>query len=475
VRTDIHREPVTRALLILIGVAACSAAAGGPPAGAPETFPDDDAFLEFVQHRAFDYFWLESNPANGLIRDRSRPTSYCSIAAVGFGLTAIGVAIDHGWITREEGRERVLRTLKTCLEKPQGPSAEGVIGYRGWFYHFLDMNRGLRAWKSELSSVDTALLLAGIVYAREYFAGSQPDERTIRELANRIYERVDWHWMTGTADSRGHSGAAASPGKGEARVGSQDERNSLSMGWRPETGFIERRWIGYNEAMILYLLGLGAPNAPLPPVSWRAWTQGYEWKTSHGQSFVHFAPLFGHQYSHCWIDFRRIADEYMRGKGIDYFENSRRATLAQRAYCIANPGNFKGYGEWVWGLTACDGPGFGKFHAYSARGAPPVENDDGTIAPTAAGGSVPFAPEICIPTLRQFYQRHGAKIWTRYGFCDAFNLTADWWDPEVLGIDQGPILLMIENHRTGRVWRTFMKAPEIRRGLKSAGFERKGP
>ncbi len=223
--------------------------------------------------------------------------------------------------------------------------------------------------------------------------------------------------------------------------------------------------------MILLILGLGAPDNPMTPKFWKEWTGGYDWKISHDQSFVHFPPLFGHQYSHCWIDFRGIADDYLRGKGIDYFENSRRATLAQRAYCIANPGKFKGYGEMVWGLTACDGPGFGKFQAYSARGAPPPENDDGTIAPTAVGGSIPFAPEICLPTLRYFYDRFRPNIWTRYGYCDAFNLTANWWDPEVLGIDQGPILIMIENYRTGRVWKTFMKAPEIRRGLKAAGFK----
>lgn len=163
--------------------------------------------------------------------------------------------------------------------------------------------------------------------------------------------------------------------------------------------------------------------------------------------------------------------ELLQRKAFDYFENSRRATLAQRAYCIANPGKFKGYGEWVWGLTACDGPGFGKFQAYSARGAPPPENDDGTIAPTAVGGSIPFAPEICLPTLRHFYDQYRANIWTPYGFCDAFNLAADWWDPEVLGIDQGPILVMIENYRTGKVWKTFMKAPEVQRGLKAAGFK----
>jgi hypothetical protein len=440
--------------------------AAEPSPGPPDRFADDSEFLEFLQRKAFDYFWLEANPANGLIRDRSRANSHCSIAAVGFGLTAIGIAIDHGWITRSQGRARVLRTLNTFWQSPQGIDVDGTIGYQGWFYHFLRMDNGRRAWKCELSSIDTALFLAGALYCRGYFDGAEADEVAIRDLAGRIYARINWQWMS-------------------------DGRDSLAMGWHPESGFIKARWIGYNEAMILLLLGLGAPpsegavssppsrqrvddaqKGPLHAGFWREWTRGYQWNTSYGQSFVHFAPLFGHQYSHCWVDFRGIADDYMRRKGIDYFENSRRATLAQHAYCIANPGGFKGYSGRVWGLTACDGPGFGRFKAYSARGSPPSENDDGTIAPTAAAASIVFAPEICLPTLREFYDRFRPGIWTAYGFCDAFNLTADWWDPDVLGIDQGPILIMIENYRTGRVWKTFMKAPEIQRGLKAAGFLR---
>jgi len=470
---------VTRSFLVSVGLAAWSAAGAGSPAAPPEKLQSDTAFLELVQQKAFDYFWLEANPSNGLVRDRSRTNSHCSIAAVGFGLTAIGIGVDHGWITREQGRQRVLNALKTFWEKPQGPDAQATIGHQGWFYHFLAMNTGLRAWKCELSSIDTALFLAGTLYAREYFDGANDDETAIRELANRIYNRVDWRWMMAESNTRTTRPPTSDPSpeadkrdapalqlpSGEAGSG------TLSMGWRPESGFIESRWIGYNEAMILYLLGLGTERNTLPAKSWKEWTSGYQWKTSYGQSFVHFAPLFGHQYSHCWIDFRGIADDYMRANGIDYFENSRRATLAQRAYVIANPGKFKGYGERVWGLTACDGPGFGRFRSYSARGAPPPENDDGTIAPTAVGGSIPFAPEICIPTLRYLYDAYRTNLWTAYGFCDAFNLTAHWWDREVLGIDQGPILIMIENHRTGRVWKTFMKAPEIQRGLKAAGFK----
>jgi hypothetical protein len=268
---------------------------------------------------------------------------------------------------------------------------------------------------------------------------------TLRKSANAILERVDWRWMA-------------------------QDTHSLSHGWHPERGFIANRWMGYNEAMILYLLGLGTAGAGLDPACWETWCRGYEWRRSYGLDFVHFPPLFGHQYSHCWIDFRGIADAYMRARGLTYAENSRRAALAQRAYAMANPGGFAGYGSNVWGLTACDGPGRPPFHGYIARGAPPPENDDGTLAPTAAAASLPFAPEVARPAMRHFYDEYRSRMWTLYGFCDAFNLQADWWDPEVIGIDQGPILLMIENHRTGRVWQTMMKAPEIRRGLAQAGF-----
>jgi hypothetical protein len=413
----------------------------------PLPFANDDEFLEYLQYTAFAYFWYEANPANGLIRDRSDPVSTASIAAVGFGLTALGIGIDRGWISRADGAERVLTTLRTFWEKPQGPQLTGTIGHNGWFYHFLDMETGLRAGTTELSSIDTALLLAGVLYAREYFDGMDLDEVEIRNLANLLFNRVDWHWMA-------------------------NGMSSLSHGWRPETGFIPNRWIGYNEAMILYLLGLGAEVNPLPPAHWETWTSGYNWRTSYGREFVHFPPLFGHQYSHCWVDFRRNTDAYMREKGLTYFENSRRATLAQRDYCIANPGGFAGYSSNVWGLTACDGPGFAPYNAYIARGAPPPENDDGTIAPTAAGGSIPFTPEHSLPTLRHFYDQFRTNIWTGYGFRDAFNLTANWWGPHVLGIDQGPILVMAENFRSGRVWKTFMKSPEIKRGLAAAGFEK---
>lgn len=412
----------------------------------PAAFRDDDEFLELLQATAFDFFWHEANPRNGLVKDRSAPDSFSSIAAVGFGLTAIGIGVDHGWITRAAGRQRALTTLTTFANGSQGEEPAGTIGHRGWFYHFLDLDRATRFQQVELSSIDTALFLAGAVYAREYFDGAHPDEQRLRTLVDRLLERVDWGWMTDGADS-------------------------LTMGWQPERGFLSSRWVGYNEAMILYLLALGATTHPLPPAAWTAWTLGYKWETRFGPSFAPFSPLFGHQYSHCWVDFRGRADAWMRARGSDYFENSRRATLAQRAYCIANPGRHPGYGALVWGLTACDGPNRAGIPGYAARGAPPAEHDDGTLAPTAAGGSVPFAPEVCLPTLRYFYDTWRPKLWTAYGFRDAFHLGVDWWDPDVLGIDQGPILLMLENHRTGRVWKTVMKSAVIQRGLARAGFK----
>jgi hypothetical protein len=420
-------------------------AVSGTVSGWALAFASDDDFLEYVQRCAFDYFWYQANPTNGLVRDRSDPTSAASVAATGFGLTAIGVAIDHGWITRAEGRARTLATLKTFQDAPQGDGVTGTIGYHGWFYHFLDVNTGFRAGTSELSSIDTALLLAGVLYAREYFHGAEAEETGIRDLADAILSRIDWVWM-------------------------QNGGGTLTMGWRPESGFLGARWVGYNEAMILYLLGMGAPSNPLPATCWANWTGGYQWNTSYELSFVHFPPLFGHQYSHCWVDFRHIADAYMQGQTSTYFENSRRATLAQQAYAIENPKGHTGYGTNVWGFTACDGPGIGGYFPYIARGAPPEENDDGTVAPTAAGGSMPFAPEICVPALRGFYTNYLAKIWTGYGFRDAFNLETNWWGPHVLGIDQGPILLMIENHRSGRVWDVFMRNPTIQHGLERAGF-----
>jgi len=406
----------------------------------PHPFASDDEFLEYVQETSFDYFWYGANPANGLVPDRSATNSACSIAAVGFGLTAISIGVDHGWITRTQAVARVLTTLNTFLSGPQGPGTTGVIGYKGWFYHFLDMNTALRSPDSELSSIDTTLLLAGILYSKQYFDGTNTDETTIRTMADAIFNRIDWNWMAQGTDV-------------------------LSMGWFPTSGFIPNNWIGYNEGMILYCLGLGTATNPLPASAWSQWTSGYTWGTYYGQTFVPFPPLFGHEFSHCWIDFRHIADSYMNSHNSTYFENSRRAALAQVQYAVLNPGGFAGYSSTIWGLTASDGP-----TGYAVHGIPPGGLDDGTIAPTAAGSAMPFTPEYSLPTLLAFYSRFRIHIWTAYGFRDAFNITAQWYDTDELGIDQGPIVIMIENYRTQRVWQLFMQNAEVQRGLQRAGF-----
>jgi hypothetical protein len=401
-----------------------------------------EALLDSLQRTAFLYFWNEANPVNGLIRDRSQNGSPCSIAAQGFGITAICIGIDHGWVSRSEGRARIRLGMQTLWDGNQGPEAFNVNGYKGLFYHFLDINSGNRTWECELSTIDTALLMAGILDARQYFDTDDPEDVELRQLATALFNRVDWDFM-------------------------RNNGIGLRMGWKPDTGFNTfGNWIGYNEAMILYLLALGSPTHPVPPSTWTYWTSGYNWSTQYGQQYVIFPPLFGHQYSHCWIDFRGIHDPYMSARGIDYFENSRRATLAQQAYCIANPRGWAGYGEFTWGLTASDDP-----DGYLAHGAPPAQNDNGTITPTAVGGSIVFAPEIVIPTLHNLYDSFGSMLWGEYGFKDAFNLTRFWWATDYLGIDQGPFIIMIENYLNESVWQRFMTNPEVRAGLLQAGFD----
>ena len=400
---------------------------------------DDEAFLDLVQHTAFDYFWYEANSENGLIKDRSGDPSLSSIASVGFGLSVLTVGIDRGWISREAGRARVLTTLQFLWHSPQGPEADAT-GYKGFYYHFLDLHTGRRARASELSTIDTALLLGGVLHVQAYFDQDDPLEAEIRDLADTLYRRVEWPWM-------------------------QVRSSRICHGWTPEMGFLPYDWGGYNEAMILYLLALGSPTFPISPEAWTAWTSSYTWQTHYGQAFVTFPPLFGHQYSHVWIDFRGIQDAFMRDKGLDYFENSRRATLANRAYAMANPLGWADYGENVWGLTASDIPS-----SYRARGAPPAQSDDGTVTPAAAGGSFAFTPHESLAALRHMYDAYRTQIWGPYGFKDAFNPSRAWVATDYLGIDQGPIVLMIENSRTGRIWKRFMQHAAIQRGLARAGF-----
>jgi hypothetical protein len=425
-----------------------------------------------LQRRTFRFFWETANPSNGLAPDRWPSPSACSIAALGFALNACPIGVENAWISREAARARVLTTLRFLWGLPQGPQADGVAGHRGFFYHFLDMKTGLRAERCELSTVDTTLLLSGVLFCGGWFDRDHPDEAEIRRLAEALYARVDWTFAVRQAPL-------------------------ISMGWTPEHGWIPANWEGYNEGMLIYLLALGSPTHPISGDAWSGWCASYpqHWGVLWGQEHLTFPPLFGHHYSHAWVDFRGVQDAFMRSKGIDYFENSRRAVLAQKAYAAANPGGFTGWGGDVWGLTACDGPGIfaldlngcnRRFRGYFARGVDAAGRlDDGTLAPTAAAASIPFAPELATAAIEAMRARWGAGVYGDYGFVDAFNPTLNaaapatrgrlaagigWVDTDYLGIDQGPILAMIENWRTGLIWRTMRKNPHLRRGLMRAGF-----
>src|SRR5919106_3068411 len=355
-----------------------------PPPIANESNPVPPNLLDDVQRRTFDFFWETTNVENGLVPDRWPTPSFSSIAAVGFGLTAYGIGAERGWVTRGQAAERTLATLRSLLAMKQGPEPRGVSGYKGFFYHFLDMKTGERFEKIELSTVDTSLLMAGVLFAQSYFDRKDPIEAEIRSTAEELYRRVDWPWE-------------------------QVRASAISMGWTPEEGFHTYDWRGYNEAMIVIVLALGSPTHPVDPGAWSEYTKTYTWDTFQGQEHLLFAPLFGHQYSHVWIDFRGIQDDFMRAHGIDYFENSRRATLAQHAFAIANPNGYRDYGDSIWGLTACDGPGDmtrtvdGRqrtFFGYAARGASATEvRDDGTIAPTAAISSIVFTPDLSLQAM----------------------------------------------------------------------------
>ncbi len=437
---------------LLLFAFACATPAPPPPA-AERVALSGDALVDDLQHRTFQWFWDTTNARNGLVPDRWPAESFSSIAAVGFGLTAYGVGAERGWVSREDAAQRVLTTLRFF--------EHGVEGDKGFYYHFVDMKTGKRFKTVELSTIDTTLFLAGALFCQSYFDRDNAAEREIRETVERLYSRAEWTFFL--------------------------ERPPLiSMGWTPEHGLHDYDYTGYNEAMILYILALGSPTHPVSPRAWNAYTASYKWEDDH----LAFAPLFGHQYSHVWIDFRGIKDHYMREKGIDYFENSRRAAVWQRNYAIKNPHGFRGYNENVWGLTACDGPFDGEFngvtfYTYAARGASPHEvRDDGTIAPTAAASSIAFTPEISTAAIEAMVSTY-PRAYTKYGFIDSFNPTLNvehkvqmghivagdaWYDNDHLGIDQGPIVAMIENHRSGLVWKVMRSNPHVQRGLRRAGF-----
>ena len=415
--------------------------------------------LDKLERDTFGYFLKETNRANGMVPDNTRADAHASIAAIGFALAAYTVGVERGFVTRREAIDRTLTTLRFFRDSSQG-TARDATGYKGFYYHFLHMDSGRRAWESELSTIDSTFLLAGALSSAMYFDRGTPEENEIRAVADELYRRVDWQWA-------------------------QNGELTVTHGWKPETGFLPYRWEGYSEALLLYVLGLGSPNHSLPPESYEEWTKTYEWKELYGQEFLYAGPLFIHQLSHLWIDFRGIQDRFMREKRSDYFENSRRATYVQQQYAISNLMNFKGYGEHSWGITASDGPGPTRlkvdgvercFFDYTARGIP-YGPDDGTIAPWAAAASLPFAPEIVLPALQHLSDTYPEMI-SIYGFKCSFNPTFQdknrdgkpWISKGYYGLDQGPIVMMIENYRSRFLWELMRGCPYITTGLRRAGF-----
>lgn len=395
-----------------------------PAAIAPAS---EEEFLELIQRKSFDYFIQERNPVNGLVRDRAHnfqqgaTASPASIAAVGFALTAYPVGVSRDWLDFETARGMTRTTLRFFWQ--HAPHE------RGFFYHYLNMQTGERIKNSELSPIDTALFLAGAIFAAEYY-----EDPEIRELVQNIYARIDWQWML----NRG---------------------KTFAMAWSPETGFQKQRWDHYNESMVLYLLAIGAPANAIPASSWKEIVRPAG--SYGGYRLIKMGPLFTHQYSHIWVDFRQKNDGFA-----DYFRNSIDATLANRAFCIDQSSKFKTYSPVSWGLTASDGPG-----GYKAYGALPGHAvSDGTVAPTACGSSIVFTPEESIACMRNIYENIDGA-WGRYGFADAYNIDRKWVASDVIGIDQGPLLLMIENYRTQLIWKTMSKSLPLQNAMKAVGFK----
>jgi hypothetical protein len=396
----------------------------------PPTSPSlrEDPLLEELERANFRYFWEQANPETGLVRDRCNvrqpdKTEVASIAATGFGLTALCIGEKRKFILRSEAQERVLITLRFLWKK--------LPNHRGFFYHWANQETGQRIWDSEVSSVDTAILLCGILTCRQYFPHQE-----IHELASEIYNRVDWNWLS-------------------------EDTPILPHGWTPEAGFLQNRWDDYSELMMMYLLGLGSDAHPLPAKTWDSWKRS-TFEYDEVQYIGSFAPLFIHQYSQAWFDFRGKRDRYA-----DYFKNSIVATEVHRQFCLDLANQFPDYSEDLWGITASDSA-----KGYAVWGGPPAIGPiDGTVVPCAAGGSLPFLPEATMRVLETIKNRYGEKAWSDYGFVDAFNPLTQWYDTDVIGINVGITMVMVENARTAFVWDTFMKNPEAMRGMERAGFK----
>ena len=417
----------------------------------------DEQALDRLQRAAFAYFLAAVNPANGLVADTSRAGSPASIAVVGFALSTYPVAVERGWMTRRAAVALCLVTLRFFRDCDQSGTPEAT-GFNGFYYHFLDMQSGARVWRSELSMVDSAFFIAGALAAGRFFAENTAEERELRELADLLYRRVNWRWA-------------------------QNDGAALTHGWKPESGFLHYGWEGYNEAIVLYMLAMGSPTYPIDDGAYAAWTATYQWENIYGYDLLYAGPLFVHQFSHAWIDFRGIQDRFMREKQCDYFENSRRATEVQREYARRNPRRWAGYDADCWGITACDGPSpqrpelAGETHemfGYAARGVP-YGPDDGTLSGWAALASLPFAPESALRAARMMFDRY-PEMHAGQRYASSFNPTlagADgraWVSSGHFGLDQGIVVMMIENHRTGLLWRLMRDCPYVVAGLRRAGF-----
>jgi hypothetical protein len=420
-----RRELLRRTALFGAVKAAYAAANPGTP---DRTLEEHNQLLDDIERAGCRYFWDQSNPQTGLARDRFTVTGtdrggVSSIAATGFGLTALCIAESRGYLPHPQARDRALATLRFLWKK--------LPNHRGFFYHFADMNTGARQWDSEVSSVDTAILLCGVLTCRHFF-----HHKEITDLSYDIFNRVDWTWLS-------------------------EDTTLLPHGWMPEVGFLPYRWDGYSELMMMYLLGMGSSTYPLAADAWNAWKRiTFEYD---GLRYIGaFAPLFVHQYSQAWFDFRNKRDRYA-----DYFQNSAIATEVHRRFCIELAAQFPDYSENLWGITASDSQ-----QGYVAWGGPPAVGPiDGTVVPSATGGSLPFLPQECLRVLSYIKNHYGQGAWSRYGFVDGFNPLRNWYDTDVIGIDLGITIVMAENLRTGLIWQTFMKNPEARRGMERAGFE----
>jgi hypothetical protein len=398
------------------------------PAGAPALSPEDDQFLNEVESANFLYFWEQASPKTGMVKDRCNVHVddrgiVASIAATGFGLTALCIGEQRGFVSQADALERAFTALRFLWKK--------LPNHRGFFYHFANINTGERVWDSEVSSVDTAILLCGILTCREHFR-----HRGISELADLIFNRVDWTWLS-------------------------EDTALLPHGWTPELGFLASRWDYYSELMMMYLLGLGSSEHPLKEETWNAWKRlTFEYE---GMRYIgSFAPLFVHQYSQAWFDFRGKRDKYA-----DYFQNSVTATEVHRRFCLELGKQFPDYSEDLWGITASD-----SVQGYVIWGGPPAMGPiDGTVVSSATGGSLPFLPQACLRVLKTIRGSY-SSAWNKYGFVNAFNPLTNWFDPDVIGIDTGITMLMAENLRTGFVWDTFMKASEAQRGMQRAGLKK---